>query len=136
MAVIDAGFSSQMRGPSWTIRMVILAVLLFILWAAFAKLDEIVRGDGEMVSSSRPQIIQNLEGGILSEMLVSEGDRVSPGDILARLHGTQFSTTVADLQDQIDTLEVRQIRLEAELEGRFEFDVPHHLAYDARGLAK
>ena len=128
MAVIDAGFTAQMRGPSWTIRMVILAVLLFVTWAAFAKLDEIVRGDGEMVSSSRPQIIQNLEGGILSEMLVSEGDRVTPGDILARLHGTQFSTTVADLQDQIDTLEVRQIRLEAELEGRFEFDVPQHLS--------
>ncbi len=128
MAVIDAGFSAQMRAPSWTIRMVILTVALFVVWAAFASLDEIVRGDGEMVSSSRPQIIQNLEGGILSEMLVSEGDTVKPGDVLARLHGTQFSTAVDDLQDQIDTLEVRQIRLEAELEGRFDFNVPSHLA--------
>lgn len=128
MAVIDARFDAQMRGPSWTIRMVILAVLLFVVWAAYASLDEIVRGDGEMVSSSRPQIVQNLEGGILSQMLVSEGDTVRPGDILARLHGTQFATTVDDLQDQIDTLEVRQIRLEAELEGRFDFSVPQRLA--------
>lgn len=128
MTTIDAEFDMQMRGPSWIIRMVVLAACLFVVWAAYASLDEIVRGDGEMVSSSRPQIIQNLEGGILSEILVSEGDRVSPGDVLAQLQGTQFSTTVADLQDQIDTLDVRQIRLEAELDGRFEFDVPADLA--------
>lgn len=128
MATIDAQFDAQMRGPSWIIRMVVLAVCLFVVWAGYAKLDEIVRGDGEMVSSSKPQIIQNLEGGILSEMLVSEGDRVRPGDVLARLQGTSFSTTVDDLQDQIDTLQVRQLRLEAELDGASRFEVPSDLA--------
>ena len=128
MATIDATFDAQMRGPSWTIRMVVLSVGLFVVWAGYAKLDEIVRGNGEMVSSSRPQIIQNLEGGILSEMLVGEGDRVRSGDVLARLQGTQFSTTVADLQDQIDTLQVRQLRLEAELDGATRFEVPTDLA--------
>lgn len=128
MATIDAEFDAQMRRPSWIIRLVVLTVGLFVLWAGYAKLDEIVRGDGEMVSSSKPQIIQNLEGGILSEMLVSEGDQVQPGDVLARLQGTGFSTTVDDLQDQIDTLEVRQLRLEAELDGASAFNVPDALA--------
>lgn len=128
MATIDAPFEAQMRGPSWIIRLVVLAVLLFLVWASVATLDEIVRGEGEIVSSSRPQIIQNLEGGLLAEVLVNEGDTVATGDILARLQGTQFSTQVADFQDQIDRLEVRKLRLEAELEGQLDFTVPPTLA--------
>ena len=49
---------------------------IFLFWAAIAWVDEIVRAPGEVISSSRPQIIQNLEGGILSELLVKEGDEV------------------------------------------------------------
>lgn len=124
MATIDAAFDDELRGPSWVIRIIGLTVLLFLVWASFAWVDEIVRSDGEFVSSSRPQIIQNLEGGILSELLVAEGDTVSPGDVLARLSGTNFQTSVDDLQDQIDALEIRRMRLEAELGGQYDFVVP------------
>ncbi|PTX56290.1 adhesin transport system membrane fusion protein [Litoreibacter ponti] len=124
MATIDAAFDDELRGPSWVIRLVGLTVLAFIVWASFAWVDEIVRADGAFVSSSRPQIVQNLEGGILSELAVAEGDTVQPGDILARLSGTNFQTSVDDLQDQIDALEIRRMRLEAELAGQFDFIVP------------
>jgi adhesin transport system membrane fusion protein len=105
-----------------------LVVWVFIIWASFAWLDEIVRGDGEIISSSRPQIIQNLEGGILSELLVKEGDEVLRGDVLARLHGTQFQSSVDDLRDQITGLEIRRLRLEAELQGASVVDVPTSLS--------
>ncbi|MFC6584694.1 HlyD family efflux transporter periplasmic adaptor subunit [Sulfitobacter aestuariivivens] len=110
------------------------AVLVFVIWAAFAWVDEIVRAEGSMISSSRPQIIQNLEGGILAELAVAEGDIVETGAVLARLHGTQFQSSVDDLQDQIAAFDIRRLRLEAELAGQFDFDVPTDLAARTPGI--
>ncbi len=124
---LGAQMQRELRGPSAVIWLSVLTVCLFIAWAAFAWVDEIVRSDGEIISSSRPQIIQNLEGGILSELLVKEGDVVERGDVLARLHGMQFRSSVDDLQDQINAHDIRRLRLEAELGGQFDFAVPQAL---------
>ncbi|MBN7785957.1 HlyD family type I secretion periplasmic adaptor subunit [Ponticoccus gilvus] len=131
---LTAQLGARMRGPSLTVWLCAATVLAFLVWASMAWLDEIVRGDGEIISSSRPQIIQNLEGGILSELLVKEGDEVLRGDILARLHGTQFRSSVDDLQDQITALEIRRLRLEAELAGASVVEVPASLAERSRDL--
>jgi len=128
MATIDAEFSGRMRGSSMTIWLVGTTVMVFLLWAKFAWIDEIVRANGEVVSASRPQIIQNLEGGILAELLVSEGDIVQTGDVIVRLRGTGFQTSVADLEDQVLAAEIRRLRLEAELAGAFDFEVPVEIA--------
>jgi adhesin transport system membrane fusion protein len=125
---LAAQLNGRLRGPSLTIWLCAATVWLFILWAAFAWVDEIVRAEGSFISSSRPQIIQNLEGGILSELMVQEGDIVQRGDVLARLHGTQFKSSVEDLRDQITAFEIRRLRLEAELAGQFDFKVPEALA--------
>ena len=125
---LTAQLQARLKGPSYMIWMCAASVFLFIFWAAFAWVDEIVRAPGEFISSSRPQIIQNLEGGILAELLVKEGDVVNRGDVLARLHGTQFRSSVDDLMDQVAALQVRQLRLEAELAGQFDFDVPSEVA--------
>ncbi|MAZ21659.1 MULTISPECIES: HlyD family efflux transporter periplasmic adaptor subunit [Roseovarius] len=120
--------NARLRGASLTIWLCAATVLLFLVWAGFAWLDEIVRAEGAFISSSRPQIIQNLEGGILSELRVQEGDVVAQGDVLARLHGTQFRSSVEDLSDQVAAHEIRRLRLEAELAGQFDFTVPEDLA--------
>jgi adhesin transport system membrane fusion protein len=60
-------------------------ILSFIIWANFAKLDEITRGQGKVVPSSEVQIIQHQEGGTVQELLVKEGDTVDTGQILMRL---------------------------------------------------
>ncbi|MEP5730666.1 MAG: HlyD family type I secretion periplasmic adaptor subunit [Sulfitobacter sp.] len=125
---LDAQLGRQMRGPSAVIWLCMATVIVFLTWAAFAWVDEIVRAEGSMISSSRPQIIQNLEGGILAELEVAEGDTVERGDVLARLHGTQFQSSVDDLRDQISTFEIRRLRLEAELAGQFDFIVPNEWA--------
>nr|WP_244906208.1 HlyD family type I secretion periplasmic adaptor subunit [Celeribacter ethanolicus] len=117
-----------MDRPGWVIKISALVVLLFLIWAAIARVDEIVRADGQMISSSRPQIVQNLEGGILSELLVHEGQEVEQGQVLARLQGTEFRTSADDLQEKLDALEVRRLRLEAEMAGEDAFDVPDDLA--------
>jgi adhesin transport system membrane fusion protein len=131
---LNAQLEADMRGPVRIIYLCAAAVLVFVLWAAFAWVDEIVRGQGEMISSSRPQIIQNLEGGILAELSVLEGDIVNRGDVLARLQATQFQSQADDLQNQITALTVRQLRLEAELAGQFDFAVPEGLGAHIQGL--
>lgn len=132
MSVANPDYAEQMqeklRGPSLTIWLCVLAVGSFVLWAAFAWVDEIVRSEGVFISSSRPQIIQNLEGGILAELRVSQGDVVERGDVLARLQGTQFRAAVDDLGEQILALDVRRLRLEAEIAGFDQFEVPSALA--------
>ena len=112
------------RGPSLTIWAIVATIALFIGWAALAWVDEIVRAPGEVVSSSRPQIIQNLEGGILAELNVAEGDVVDEGQVLARLYGTQYQATVDELDDEIAALDIRRLRLEAEMLGEPDFLVP------------
>lgn len=128
MAARDDIFDKDMNRPSWIIRISALVVLVFLGWAAIARVDEIVRSDGEMISSSRPQIVQNLEGGILSELLVHEGQEVEQGQVLARLQGTEFRTSADDLQEKLDALDVRRLRIEAELQGKDSFVVPDDLA--------
>jgi adhesin transport system membrane fusion protein len=122
-AAMDTHIARQMRGPSMVVWLSAGTLIVFLVWAFFAWIDEIVRAEGSMISSSRPQIIQNLEGGILAELAVGEGDIVEAGDVLARLHNTGFQSSVDDLRDQISAFEIRRVRLEAEMEGAFEFDV-------------
>ncbi|WP_430465966.1 HlyD family efflux transporter periplasmic adaptor subunit [Tabrizicola sp.] len=112
------------RGPSYVIWAIAASLVLFLLWAALAWVDEIVRAPGQIVSSSRPQIIQNLEGGILAELNVAEGDIVEEGQILARLYGTQYQATVDELDDEIAALDIRRLRLEAEMLGQPDFEIP------------
>lgn len=124
MTTWDDGFDARMRRPSLTIWLIGLTVACFVVWAAFAWVQEIVRGPGQVVPSSRPQIIQNLEGGILAELDVAEGDVVSQGQTLARLYGTQYQAQTDELLDQIAALEIRKLRLEAEMAGADDFEVP------------
>ncbi|MFP3385141.1 MULTISPECIES: HlyD family type I secretion periplasmic adaptor subunit [Tritonibacter] len=116
------------HGASRIIKLVALVLVLFVTWAGFASVDEIVRADGQIVSSSRSQIVQNLEGGILAELHVRQGDTVEAGQVLAKLQDTKFRAASDDLQDQIDALEIKQYRLEAEIERAYSFDVPETLA--------
>jgi membrane fusion protein, adhesin transport system len=128
LASFDEDFAARQRGPSRTIWMIALVAVVFVVWASFAWVDEIVHAQGEVVSSSRPQIIQNLEGGILAELNVAEGDLVQPGQTLARLYGTQYQAAVDDFTDQIASLEIRRARLDAEIQGEADFQVPQAIA--------
>lgn len=98
-----------------TVRIVALAIGVGIIWAAFAQLNEITRGEGTVVPMQRMQTIQSLEGGILSELLVAEGDIVSRGQVLARMDDTRFRSAFMETQAEIRTLEAEIARLEAEV---------------------
>ena len=128
MTTWSTDFDNRTGRSSTMIWVIGLTFGVFILWAAFAWVDEIVRAQGTVVSSSRPQIIQNLEGGILAQLDVGEGDTVEPGQILGRLQGTQYQTAVDDFGDQIAALEIRKLRIEAEMREEAKFYVTEVLA--------
>ena len=128
MTTFDPPRDLHTNRPSTTVLLVAATVGVFLLWSAFAWVEEIVRAPGQIVPSSRPQIIQNLEGGILAELDVAEGDTVEAGQRLGRLHGTQYQSAVDDLTDQIAALDIRRLRLQAELAGDADFTAPPDLA--------
>lgn len=97
----------------------LLAFFLFaMLWAHFAVVDEVTRGDGKAIPSSKLQKIQNLEGGIVAELFVREGQVVEAGAPLLRLDDTRFASNVGETEADRLALLLRVERLSAEVEGR------------------
>ena len=92
-----------------------LSVLIFIVWASWAEIDEVTRGEGKVVPSSRLQKIQSLEGGILDKLLVKEGDVVESGQPLLLLDKTRFYSAYMELKSQSEGLLAAIARLEAEV---------------------
>ena len=87
------------RGRKFTYMMSTCIFLMFVgalVWAKLAVLDEVTRGFGRIIPSQRIQEIQNLEGGILSEIFVNEGQVVEKGDVLCRLHNEQAASFYRD----------------------------------------
>ncbi len=113
---VDAALA---RRPKRSERLLSLAVsggiLFFIIWAAFASLDEVTRAEGQVISSQRTQVIQNLEGGILRNIAVVEGQVVEQGDLLAQLDNELAASSFRDTINKILDHTLTIIRLEAEL---------------------
>jgi membrane fusion protein, adhesin transport system len=106
------------RGSHGTMLVVLAAALVaFVLWAGVFQIDEVARADGEVITGSRVQVIQSVDGGVLQELLVREGDRVEPGQVLARLDQTRFASTVGEINARLFALRAKVARLRAEVVG-------------------
>jgi len=101
-----------------TMAVVSFAFLGFISWAAFANIHEIARTPGEIVPSGFQQAVQHLEGGIVREILVQEGDSVDKGQILLRLDGAGIEKDLRRAEEQTLALSLQEERLRAFLENR------------------
>ena len=88
-----------------------------VIWASFAELDEVTRGNGQVIPSQRIQEISNLEGGLLAEMLVGENQIVEKDQVLARISNEQAESTVRDNLNKQAEAEAAILRLEAERKG-------------------
>lgn len=109
-----------------------LTVAIFIGWAAFAEIDEVTRGEGKVIPSSRLQKIQSLEGGIVEELLVSEGQLVEQGDPLLRLDKTRFLAAFREGETQASSLLASITRLEAEVRESDSLTFPKELKIDEK----
>lgn len=95
----------------------LLVVGTFFAWAAWAQLDEVTTGMGKVIPSSREQVIQSLEAGLLAELLVQEGDVVEAGQVLLRIDDVKLGANVQESQSKLDALQAAATRLRAEASG-------------------
>lgn len=108
--------------------LMVAAIAIFIAWAAFAELDEVAIGDGKVTPASKGQIIQSLEGGIVAELAVREGDIVEAGQKLATLNPVQARSSMEETLVRIVALQARAARLQAEMTDQREVVFPSELA--------
>jgi len=101
-------------------------IVIAIYWANHAMLDEVTRGTGKVVPTIQIQTVQNLEGGILTEIYVEEGSLVEEGQILMRLDDVQFSGKLAESKLKYYELLANQARLSAEVENK-DFVMPDEI---------
>ncbi len=130
--------AAQIQGPRPVAVLLLIFVILFfgaaIGWAWWAEIDEVTRGQGTVIPSSQVQVIQNLEGGILKQILVREGEMVEAGQIILRIDDTGFAASLGEQKATYYSLMGQIARLTAESEGGA-VEFPPELMAEARQLA-
>lgn len=126
----DVRAAASLRTPQ-TSRVLLWAFLAlfvsFLVWAHFAILDEVKRGNGRVVPSRQTQVVQTLEGGIVGDILVQEGAIVEQGQSLMRIDDTKFASEFGEIRERRSAMAARVARLEAEARGRTEVTFPDQL---------
>ncbi|HEX7883254.1 MAG TPA: HlyD family type I secretion periplasmic adaptor subunit [Afipia sp.] len=133
MASSDFAFANDIRSAALlrtprTSRMLLWTscalLATFLIWAHFAVLDEVKRGSGRVVPSRQMQVVQSLEGGIVGDILVREGDIVQQGQSLMRIDDTKFASEFGEIRERRAAMAARVARLDAEARGRTEITFP------------
>lgn len=95
-----------------------LTLIALTFWAAYAEIDEVTRGEGKVIPTSQIQIIQSVDGGVVSEILVREGQTVESGEVMLRIDPTRFLSSLRENRSQLLSLQARSERLMALSENR------------------
>lgn len=114
----DAVGEEQSGMGSVLIWMLFIFAIAAVVWMSQSSVEEIIRGEGRVVTSQNVQMIQNLEGGIIKELLVAEGDIVEKGQLLAKLDDTRYISTANENQKTLESLTLKIARLSAEATGK------------------
>ena len=126
----DVRAAVELRIPK-TSRLLLLSsgalLLTLLVWAHFAVLDEVKRGDGKVIPARQIQVVQSLEGGIIGQILVNEGDIVQQGQTLMRINDTKFASEFGEVRERRAAVAARVARLEAEVQGLGQVSFPDEL---------
>ncbi|MEO8281336.1 MAG: HlyD family type I secretion periplasmic adaptor subunit [Ideonella sp.] len=101
----------------WIVRAAVVIVVMLIVWASLAHVQEVTKGDGKVIPSRQLQLVQSLDGGVVSEILVREGDVVEEGQLLLKIDETRATSGVRESAAQGFALRARMARLRALAEG-------------------
>lgn len=99
----------------WSIRVMIAGLVLLLIWSAIGKIDQVTRAQAQIIAAERTQLVQSLEGGILTQMHVKEGDVVKAGQLLATLQKERAEAAVSDSNAKVAALRITLARLHAEV---------------------
>ena len=100
------------------VRTAVIVMVVLITWAALAPIDEVTKGDAKVIPSKQLQVIQSLDGGIVSEILVKEGQVVEAGQMLLKIDETRATSGVRESAAQTFALQTKLARLKALAEGQ------------------
>lgn len=103
----------KLRGSRIAVLLTFTAVVVLVIWAAFAQLDEVTKGEGKVIPSRQVQVMQSLDGGIVSEILVKEGQQVKAGQLLLKVDPTRFVSSLRENRAQYLALAAKAARLSA-----------------------
>ena len=113
--------------PDIILYVILIFFVSFFIWASRAELEEVTRGNGKIIASSKVQVIQNLEGGIINEIAVKTGQKVQENDLLVKLDETQFlgdlnsaNQQLISLEQSLDLLEEERLILEPLVDDKVE----------------
>jgi len=109
------GKDPTLKKPRGILLITAFILLAFFTWSYFAVIDEVTRALGQVIASSRTQLIQSQDGGVLEDLLVQEGDTVEKDQLLARIDRTRIAAAYAETRSQVAALTARVARLHAEL---------------------
>jgi adhesin transport system membrane fusion protein len=125
--------------PTTTSHLMLISVAAlvgaFVIWAGVSQIEEITRGAGQVVPTSEIQVVQSLEGGILAELLVNEGDVAEKNQILLRVSDIAFSSEEKGAEAKSYSLKAKKARLDAEASGKA-FSLPAEISEKAPDIAR
>lgn len=120
-------FVASSTGRSLVLWCIVIGFGVFLVVAAVVRIDQVTRGLGTVISSSRVQVIQSVDGGVLETLPVKEGDVVKKGQILATLNQTRLAAAVKEMDSKLAGLRAQAIRLRAEITGSGSLEFPREL---------
>ncbi len=120
----------------------LIVLLLLVIWSAFAEVDEVTRGEARVIPSSQLQIVQSVDGGVVEEIFIREGQIVEKGQVLLKIDPTRFVSNLRESKAQYLALQAKAVRLRALIDGTpfsppktLEKDIPNIVAQE-RALYK
>ena len=108
---------SEHERPSKVLWVLVAAFFAILVWSYFYRIDQVVRGPGTFIATSRVQVIQAVDGGMITSLKVKEGDRVAQGQVLATLDDGRSLAAVRELDGRLAALYAKAARLRAEIAG-------------------
>ena len=108
---------NSMSAPQRLIVTAAIGIAVLFVWAAFAQVDQITRGTGKVIPSSKAQLVQPAEASVVAEILVRSGQSVKKGDLLVRLDDSQSASQLGELETENERLSARAQRLDSEASG-------------------
>jgi adhesin transport system membrane fusion protein len=123
-SAVDTTASSSMHDlhaplrARWSIRVMVIGLLLLLLWSAVGKIDQVTRAQAQIIAAERTQLVQSSDGGVLTQLHVKEGDVVKAGQLLATLQKERAAAAVSDSSAKVAALNITLARLHAEVYGK------------------
>jgi adhesin transport system membrane fusion protein len=117
-ASTDRDIEKQTRVPRIALLTTAIVLVVFFGWAYFAELDQVTRASGKVIVSSKSQVVQSLDGGVLDVLLVKEGESVQAQQVLAQLDRTKLEASFLEAKAKVVALQINLHRMNAEMQDK------------------